>query len=124
MPVNTGLLGLGASHGNDLETVFMIPKRKGYLICESRVALFDMEETTCRARGVRNAKSPLDPRGLFQLMEEACGEALPLGELQVQVFVLLGGVLPGHVFGHVPLDDLVPMVTVGEVQRLGPVDGV
>ena len=26
--------------GNDLATVFIIPKRKSYLICESQVALF------------------------------------------------------------------------------------
>ena len=52
------------------------------------------------------------------------GGVLPLGQLQVEVFVLFGGVLPGDVLRHVPLDDLVPVVAVGKVQRLGPVDGV
>ena len=49
---------------------------------------------------------------------------LPLSQFQVQVLVLAGRLLPGDVLGHIPLDHLVPMVTVVEVKRLGPVDGV
>ena len=52
----------------------------------------------------------------------------PLGlvscHLQVQVPVLPGGIFPGYVLVHVPLDHFVPAVAVGEVEGLGPVDGV
>ena len=44
--------------------------------------------------------------------------------LQVQVPVLPGGIFPGYVLVHVPLDHFVPAVAVGEVEGLGPVDGV
>ncbi len=49
---------------------------------------------------------------------------LTRGELQVEVFcTAFGRVLPGDI-SHIPLDDLVPVVAVGKVQRLGPVDGI
>ena len=44
--------------------------------------------------------------------------------LQVQVPVLPGGIFPGYVLVHVLLDHFVPAVAVGEVEGLGPVDGV
>ena len=46
------------------------------------------------------------------------------GHLQVQVPVLPGGIFPGYVLVHVPLDNFVPAVAVGEVEGLGPVDGI
>ena len=46
------------------------------------------------------------------------------GQLQVQVPVLPGGIFPGYVLVHVPLDHFVPAVAVGEVEGLGPVDGI
>ena len=49
---------------------------------------------------------------------------LPLGQLQVEVFVLFGGVLPGDVLGHIALDDLVPVIAVDEIFGLGTVDGI
>ena len=35
-----------------------------------------------------------------------------------------GGIFPGYVLVHVPLDHFVPAVAVGEVEGLGPVDGI
>ena len=47
-----------------------------------------------------------------------------LGQFQIQIPVLPCGVFPGDVLVHVPLDHFVPAVAVGEVEGLGPVDGV
>lgn len=57
-------------------------------------------------------------------MSYFCSVFLPLGELKIEVPVLPGGVGPGYVLGHVALDDLVPVIAVGEVHGLGAVDGV
>ena len=37
------------------------------------------------------------------------------GELQVEVAVLPGGIFPGYVLVHIPLDHFVPAVAVGEL---------
>ena len=79
MPVNTGLLGLGASHGNDLATVFMIPKRKGYLIWESRVALFDMEETHSPGAWYSKRKKPPGSQGALSAYGRSVRRGLTTG---------------------------------------------
>ena len=67
---------------------------------------------------VENNPEPARPvRGKKPLRLVSC-------HLQVQVPVLPGGIFPGYVLVHVPLDHFLPAVAVGEVEGLGPVDGV
>ena len=65
-----------------------------------------------------------NPRTGFARFGEKASLRLVSCHLQVQVPVLPGGIFPGYVLVHVPLDHFVPAVAVGEVEGLGPVDGV
>ena len=74
------------------------------------------------------ALPPSPRRGFFLLIRPGrFGEKtlrLVSCHLQVQVPVLPGGIFPGDIFVHIPLDHFVPAVAVGEVEGLGPVDGI
>lgn len=52
-----------------------------------------------------------------------CPRRLP-GQIQIQVFVLLCGVLPRQVLIHIPLHHLVPAPAVFKIKRLGSVNGI